>query len=211
KEGLGLILPSTRKVVVGEGARPGELIMQGLMGFLVGWKGLYMLLHMDEVTVDPPGFLLSGTGNFLGGIAVAALFVWLLWREKEKQRLKEPRTETITVHPAQHGGNITITAALWGFIGAKLFHWLESPRDLMHMLSTGNVGDLVSGLTMYGGLIVAGIMVVRYFRKNGMAVLPSMDAAAPGLMLAYGIGRLGCQVSGDGDWGIANTASAPGW
>jgi phosphatidylglycerol:prolipoprotein diacylglycerol transferase len=49
---------------------------------------------------------------------------------------------------------------------------------------------------MYGGLIVAGIMVIRYFRKNGMAVLPSMDSAAPGLMLAYGIGRLGCQVSG---------------
>lgn len=211
KEGLGLLKPTTRQVVVGEGARPGELIMQGLMGFLVGWKGLYMLLHMDEVTVDPPGFLLSGTGSFIGGIAVAALFVWLLWREKEKKRLKEPRTQTITVHPAHHGGNITITAALWGFIGAKLFHWLENPRELMQMLSSGSVGDLVSGLTMYGGLIVAGIMVVRYFRKNGLAVLPSMDAAAPGLMLAYGIGRLGCQVSGDGDWGIANTAAAPGW
>ena len=38
-----------------------------------------------------------------------------------------------------------------------------------------------------------------------------MDAAAPGLMLAYGIGRLGCQVSGDGDWGIANIAPKPGW
>jgi len=32
------------------------------------------------------------------------------------------------------------------------------------------------------------------------------DAAAPGIMLAYGIGRLGCQFSGDGDWGIYNTA-----
>jgi prolipoprotein diacylglyceryltransferase len=37
------------------------------------------------------------------------------------------------------------------------------------------------------------------------------DAAAPGLILAYGIGRIGCQVSGDGDWGIANTAPKPGW
>jgi len=32
------------------------------------------------------------------------------------------------------------------------------------------------------------------------------DAAAPGIMLAYGVGRLGCQFSGDGDWGIYNTA-----
>ncbi|HQV37327.1 MAG: prolipoprotein diacylglyceryl transferase [Flavobacteriales bacterium] len=211
KEGIGLIKATTRTVMVGEGAKPAELAMQGLMGFIVGWKGLYILLNTAEVTADPPGFLLSGTGSFIGGIAVAALFVWLLWREKEKQRLKEPKKETVTIHPAQHGGNITITAALWGFIGAKVFHWIESPRDFLDLINTGNIRDLISGLTMYGGLIVAGIMVIRYFKKNGMAILPSMDAAAPGLMLAYGIGRLGCQVAGDGDWGIANTAPKPGW
>ncbi len=211
KEGIGLIKATTRTVMVGEGAKPAELAMQGLMGFIVGWKGLYILLNTAEVTADPPGFLLSGTGSFIGGIAVAALFVWLLWREKEKHRLKEPKKETVTVHPAQHGGNITITAALWGFIGAKVFHWIESPRDFIDLINTGNIRDLISGLTMYGGLIVAGIMVVRYFKKNGLAILPSMDAAAPGLMLAYAIGRLGCQVAGDGDWGIANTAPKPGW
>jgi prolipoprotein diacylglyceryltransferase len=211
KEGLGLILPTTRTIMVGEGAKPVELITQGLVGFILGWKGLYIILHMSEVTQDPPGFLLSGQGNFIGGIVVAALFVWLLWREKEKTRLKEPKERTVTVHPAQQGGNITLTAALWGFIGAKIFNWLESPKEFMDLLATGSVRDIVSGLTMYGGLIVAGIMVVRYFKKNGMAVLPSMDAAAPGLMLAYGLGRLGCQVAGDGDWGIANTAPKPGW
>ena len=211
KEGIGLIKSTTRTVMVGEGAKPAELIMQGLVGFIVGWKGLYILLNTAEVTADPPGFLLSGRGSFIGGIAVAALFVWLLWRDKEKHKLKEPKKETVIVHPAQHGGNITLTAALWGFIGAKVFHWLESPRDFIDLINTGNIRDLISGLTMYGGLIVAGIMVIRYFKKNGMAVLPSMDSAAPGLMLAYGIGRLGCQVSGDGDWGIANTAPKPSW
>ena len=211
KEGLGLILPTTRKIVVGEGAKPGELIIQGLVGFILGWKGLYIALHMAEVTQDPPGFLLSGKGNFIGGIIVAALFIWLLWREKEKTRLKEPQERIVTVHPAQQGGNITLTAALWGFIGAKIFNWFESPKEFMDLIATGSVRDIVSGLTMYGGLIVAGIMVVRYFKKNGMAILPSMDAAAPGLMLAYGLGRLGCQVAGDGDWGIANTAPKPSW
>jgi prolipoprotein diacylglyceryltransferase len=38
-----------------------------------------------------------------------------------------------------------------------------------------------------------------------------MDACAPGLFLAYGVGRLGCQVSGDGDWGIVNLKPKPGW
>lgn len=211
KEALGLVLPTTRQIRVGEAAKPAELAVQGLVGFLIGWKGLYILLHTAEVTADPPAFLLSGTGSFIGGLAVAALMVWLLWREKQKQRLPEPKEKTITVHPWQQTGNITITAAVWGFIGAKVFHWLESPRDFLDLVATGNVADLVSGLTMYGGLIVAGIMVVRFFRKHGMAILPSMDAAAPGLMLAYGIGRLGCHVAGDGDWGIANTAPKPGW
>ena len=211
KELQGLIKPSTRTETVGLGATTGELVTQGLVGFILGWKGLYLLLNTAEATANPPAFLLSAKGNLLGGIAVGALLAWLLWREKEKHRLKEPKEQTVTIHPAQHGGNITLTAALWGFIGAKLFHWLESPRDFFDLVATGNVADLVSGLTMYGGLIVAGIMVVRYFKKNGMAILPSMDAAAPGLMLAYGIGRLGCHVSGDGDWGIANTAAKPGW
>lgn len=210
KEAQGLIAATTVVRTVGEGPRPGELVLQAVIGFIIGWKGLYLLLHR-EVTQDPPAFLLSGRGDLIGGLAGAALLAWLYWREKKKHQLAEPRQERVTLHPYQHGGNITLTAALWGFIGAKLFHWLESPKDFLDLVRTGSVRDIVSGLTMYGGLIVAGLMVVRYFRKHGLAILPAMDAAAPGLMLAYGIGRLGCQVSGDGDWGIANTAPAPGW
>jgi phosphatidylglycerol---prolipoprotein diacylglyceryl transferase len=37
------------------------------------------------------------------------------------------------------------------------------------------------------------------------------DSVAPGFMLANGIGRIGCQTAGDGDWGIANLAPKPGW
>ncbi|MFZ1657871.1 MAG: hypothetical protein WAT61_03565, partial [Flavobacteriales bacterium] len=73
KEGQGLIQATTRKMMVGEGAKPAELIMQGIGGFVVGWKGLYILLNTAEVTADPPAFLLSGTGNIIGGIIVAAL------------------------------------------------------------------------------------------------------------------------------------------
>lgn len=210
KEAQGLIAATTVVRTVGEGPRPGELALQTVIGFIIGWKGLYLLLHR-EVTQDPPAFLLSGRGDLIGGLAGAALLAYLYWREKKKHQLAEPRQERVTLHPYQHGGNITLTAALWGFIGAKLFHWLESPKDFLDLVRTGSVRDIVSGLTMYGGLIVAGLMVVRYFRKHGLAILPAMDAAAPGLMLAYGIGRLGCQVSGDGDWGIANTAPTPGW
>ncbi|HMU15061.1 MAG TPA: prolipoprotein diacylglyceryl transferase, partial [Flavobacteriales bacterium] len=207
----GLLRATHRKVIVGEGPKPLEMLAQGLMGFVVGWKVLYIILNIDEVTTDPPGFLLSGKGNFIGGLLVGALFAYLYRRERLKSKLDKPEERTIEVPAAQHAGAITLTAALWGFIGAKLFHWLENPRDFLDTLASPNAKDIVTGLTMYGGLILAGLMVMRYFRKNGLAFWPGVDAAAPGVLLAYGIGRIGCQVSGDGDWGIASTLPKPSW
>jgi prolipoprotein diacylglyceryltransferase len=64
---------------------------------------------------------------------------------------------------------------------------------------------------MYGGLIVGAIAVLSYANRHRIPLLQLCDAAAPGLMLAYGTGRLGCQLSGDGDWGIVNTQPKPDW
>ncbi|MEZ4738447.1 MAG: prolipoprotein diacylglyceryl transferase [Flavobacteriales bacterium] len=207
----GLLRPVTRKVTIGSPASPMELITSGLLGFFLGWKGLYLLLNFTASTADPQGFLLSGKGNFIGGIVVGALLAYLKWREKDKAKLAEPKTEEIRMEAHEHGGNITLTAALWGLIGAKLFHWLENPDEFLAFIKNPSGDGVFSGLTMYGGLILAGFMVIRYFRRNGIPPWLGMDAAAPGVMLAYGVGRIGCQVSGDGDWGIVNTAPAPSW
>lgn len=201
----GIIKPTTRKETVGLPATPAELLTNGLLGFLLGWKGLYLVLHFQEAVSDPPGFLLSSKGEFLGGLLVGGLLAWLKWREKNKAKLDKPRTETITIQPQDHAGNITMTAALWGLIGAKLFHWLENPREFISFIQNPGGDAIFSGLTMYGGLIVAGAMVIRYFARHGIPVWHGADSAAPGVMLAYGVGRIGCQVSGDGDWGIVNT------
>jgi prolipoprotein diacylglyceryltransferase len=211
KEGLGLLQPVTRKVTIGLPATPLELVTNGLLGFLIGWKGLFLLLNFTESTANPQDFLLSGQGNFIGGIVVGGLFVWMKWREKEKAKLAEPKVEEVRMQAHEHGGNITMVAALWGLIGAKLFHWLENPDEFVAFIKNPGGEGVFSGLTMYGGLILAGFMVIRYFRKNGIPAWQGMDSAAPGVMLAYGIGRIGCQVSGDGDWGIVNTTPAPGW
>ncbi len=63
-----------------------------------------------------------------------------------------------------------------------------------------------SGLTFYGGLICAAVAIYFYARKHQIGFRHLCDAIAPALLLAYAIGRLGCQVSGDGDWGILNSA-----
>ena len=95
--GLGLLKPTTRKETIGLPASPGELIGQGLLGFLIGWKGLHLVLNTSDVLADFPGFLLSGQGSFVGGIVVGALLAWLRWRAKEKAKLAEPRTEEVQV------------------------------------------------------------------------------------------------------------------
>ncbi len=210
-QGLGLIQASTRTEIIGIRASRSELIWQGLLGFIIGWKGLFMITNGAEVFADTKGFLLSLQGSWIGGIAMAALMVWLRWRAKEKTRLAEPRTEEVRMMPSEHANNITLTAALWGLLGAKLFHWIENPREFVHFVQEPSGDGLMSGLTMYGGLLLAGAMVIRYFIKHGIPAWYGADAAAPGVMLAYAVGRIGCQVSGDGDWGIVNTASAPSW
>ena len=66
-------------------------------------------------------------------------------------------------------------------------------------------------MTFYGGLIFGAIAVLVYTRKNGIITIYLLDAASPALMIAYSVGRIGCQLAGDGDWGIDNLAIKPSW
>ena len=107
-------------------------------------------------------------------------------------------------YPHQLITEIVFAAAIGGIIGAKLFNAFETWSDFIK----DPIGSLFSrsGLTFYGGFIVATIVLYYYTRKYKITFKHMCDAAAPAIMLAYGIGRLGCQFAGDGDWGIYNTA-----
>lgn len=207
KEKDGLIYSFTKQVVKGKAATSGELISSFLIGFLLGYKLSYALLNYDLFVEDTQGVLLSTEGNFLGGLLVGGVMTYMQYREFEKLRLPEPITETVTVHPYELVSNITIIAAISGILGAKIFHNLEN----LHEFEVDPIGTLFSfsGLTMYGGLIVATFAVMRYSYKHGIHPMVIADTCAPGLMLAYGVGRIGCHISGDGDWGIVNLASKP--
>ena len=53
---------------------------------------------------------------------------------------------------------------------------------------------------------MAGVAICVYAYKKNIKLLHLVDAIAPAMMIAYAVGRIGCQVSGDGDWGIYNSA-----
>jgi prolipoprotein diacylglyceryl transferase len=114
------------------------------------------------------------------------------------------------VWPQDRVGDIVLKAALWGFLGAKIFHNLENLEEF----SRDPIGALISfsGLTFFGGLILATIAIIYYLKKEKISVIHFADAMAPTMLFAYAAGRIGCQISGDGDWGIVNTNPKPfGW
>jgi phosphatidylglycerol:prolipoprotein diacylglycerol transferase len=111
--------------------------------------------------------------------------------------------------PKEFVGNLCLIGFLAGLVGAKVFHLLEHPREFLEnparmVFSTG-------GLTFFGGLIGSVAAGAIYARRHKAPIPLLLDVFAPALMLAYGIGRIGCQIAGDGDWGIAVTSPAPAW
>jgi prolipoprotein diacylglyceryl transferase len=209
KQSEGLIQPQTRKRTVGAPADPMEYVYNAIGGFFVGYKLVYLISNYALFADNPQAMLLSFEGSFLGGLLGAAILAYWKYFEVKKTLLPQPKTIEEKVNAEDHLGNIIMLGVVGGILGAKIFHNLENPAEFF----ADPIGALFSfsGLTFYGGLIVAAFLIIRYGRKNGINAWHLCDAAAPALMLSYGVGRLGCQLSGDGDWGIANTAPKPGW
>lgn len=209
KEKLQLLKPVLRKITVGAPASVSDLVLNGIAGFILGFKIIAIAFDLNDFTDNPQQFILSLRGNLWGGIIVGALLVYLKYREKEKERLAKPEEKTVQVWPRQMIGDITMVAAISGLLGAKVFDNLEHLDAFMK----DPIGSMLSfsGLAFYGGLIFGSAGCLYYCYRNKIPLLHMMDAAAPGLILAYGVGRIGCQVAGDGDWGINNTAAKPNW
>ncbi|MGB0368117.1 MAG: prolipoprotein diacylglyceryl transferase [Flavobacteriales bacterium] len=209
KTDLGLISTTTKRVWVGKPSSVFDKLISAIVGFLIGYKLLGIALEFDLVVLNPQDYILSAQGNLLGGLLGAALSVASrIWEDRKEAHIEEKEIDVI-VKPSEHVGTITILAAVFGIGGAKIFHNLENWDELM----ADPVGSLLSfsGMSFLGGFICATIAIVYYARKNKIPVMHLTDSALPGLMLAYGIGRIGCQVAGDGDWGIPNDAPKPEW
>lgn len=204
REGLGLMAGIPETVTIGKKVTMTEILVQAIIGFILGYKVLGIFLLWADASQDLQSFIFSAKGSIPGGIVLAAVFGYLKYRSGRKQELAKEERREVIVMPHQRVPDFTVMAAVAGLIGAKIFHNLENWGDFVQ----DPVGALLSfsGLTFYGGLIVASIVIIRYAQARKINILHLIDSAAPGLMLAYGVGRMGCHFSGDGDWGIYNSA-----
>jgi phosphatidylglycerol:prolipoprotein diacylglycerol transferase len=134
----------------------------------------------------------------------------LLPSVRMKVRDAKGRERVEPVSPSALIWTLMLMAAVLGIVGSKLFYFFEEwDRFVANPVGVAFSPD---GLTFYGGLICAGVAIAYYVRRKGLPLGRVADAIAPTLILGYGIGRIGCYLAGDGDWGrCSDLADKPGW
>ena len=203
----GIFQPTEMQVMVGQPATFADLALNFLLGFILGYKIVALFILDSSATEDPQAFIFSSLGSWPAGIGLGLFFAAVKWWEKNKQKLDKPEKRTVRIWPQDRVGEITIIALVFGLLGAKLFDIFENWGDFL--VHPSDYIFSAKGLTFYGGLICAALAIWWYARKHKIGFWHLNDALSPTMMLAYSLGRIGCQVAGDGDWGIENTAAKP--
>ncbi len=129
------------------------------------------------------------------GLMVVLAFLGGAWVTAKELRRKSIEPDAIDGYP--------LIALVGGIVGARIYYLI----DHFHELLSNPLGELFSGagLTWYGGVIGGAVAALGWARHKGQSVWAMCDAFAPGLALAYAIGRIGCHLSGDGDYGKVTT------
>jgi phosphatidylglycerol---prolipoprotein diacylglyceryl transferase len=97
--------------------------------------------------------------------------------------------------------NIILVLVIAGLAGSKLYHLLESPADFFS--DPIRLFFSAFGFAWFGGFLGGLLALLWLARHYHIHVLDLLDACSPAAALGYAIGRIGCLISGDGDYGIA--------
>ena len=209
KEKLGHFTPRKERILVEGPLHIGYVILHAALWGLVAYKLGYMFVDANAFSNNTEDILLSAKGFWLTGLLGAAIGGGLKYREYARRKDIKEKYQELLVGPSFYSGTVVTIAFVAGIAGSKLFAMLEPGSNFWR----DPLPELISfnGLSFYGGLILAGVLIIRYLYVRGFGILRAVDGFAPCLILAYAIGRIGCQLSGDGDWGITNLAPKPGW
>ena len=206
-EKIGLIQPQKIISVTTDKLPVQDILINSLFIAIIAAKLPVIIANFEAFKGDPASFILSRTGQWPLGLFLGALLAgYYFW--KNSQSKSEAKASEILMYPSSKTNDIIIIAGISGVLGSKLFSVFEDMGGFMR----DPIGSLLSGsgLNIYGGLIVAFFAVYWYVKKIGIKPIYMMDIGGMGILLGYAVGRIGCQLSGDGDWGIV-AASMPDW
>jgi phosphatidylglycerol:prolipoprotein diacylglycerol transferase len=151
-------------------------------------------LHLGPLTIPTFGLMVAT------GLLVAAYILQADFDRRSPQLLsKEALQRGYKIHPDE-GFLVIGVAGLAGLLGARLYHVLESPRELF-----ADPGALLLsrfGFAWFGGFLGGLIALVFLARRSKIPLLEFLDICSPAAAVGYAIGRIGCLLSGDGDYGI---------
>jgi prolipoprotein diacylglyceryltransferase len=204
----GILSSVKKKISEVKGFHLPEFIINGLIAFFLGGKIPFIMNNFNDFKSDPASILFSKSGNWaIGVIVMLAYGAYYFFSNKGKS--SKPIVREIELHPYQKSADIVIVSAISGVAGARLFSIFENldgfAKDPIGTVFSG------SGLTVYGGVIVGFIVVYWYVKKFGIKPIHMMDISGMAILVGLAIGRLGCQLSGDGDWGIIAAAQPESW
>jgi phosphatidylglycerol:prolipoprotein diacylglycerol transferase len=153
-------------------------------------------LHLGPITIPTFGLMVA--------CAMLAAF-FLLRADLERRGLAASRVLKTSANAPRKSANaeaemLIAIPSLVGLAGAKLYHLLESPAEFF----AHPVALLISpyGFAWFGGLLAGFAAFVWVGRRQNIPLLTLLDVGSPAAALGYGIGRIGCFLSGDGDYGI---------
>ena len=155
KELVGDVMPTRKKVTIGKPASITELVITFLLSLVIGYKFIGIFIHYQAFSDNPQEFLFSSEGCMLGGILFAIAVTAYQFYIKDKKKLDEPKIEEIVVPAKDQMWPIVFIAVIFGIVGAKIFHQFEN-WDAFIADPMGSLFSF-SGLTFYGGLIVANV------------------------------------------------------
>jgi len=146
-------------------------------------------LHIGPLTIPTFGLMVAT------GLLVAAYVLQADFNRRSTQ------LQSVYKRSFKDEGFLIIgIAGLAGLVGARLYHVLESPSEFF----ANPWPQLFSryGFAWFGGLIGGFLALVILARRSGIPLLEFLDICSPAACVGYAIGRIGCLLSGDGDYGI---------
>ncbi len=154
-------------------------------------------LHLGPLTIPTFGLMVAT------GLLAAAYLLQADFDRRREQFVKSGYLKS-GGKPSHHDEGFLIIgiAGLAGLVGARLYHVLESPRELM---ADPSVLYSRFGFAWFGGFLGGFVALLFLARHYKIPALEFMDLCSPAAAVGYAIGRIGCLLSGDGDYGVPTT------